>query len=404
VIDSHRYEVAVIGGGIVGLAAARALLQRGVGSLLVLETETELARHQTGHNSGVIHSGLYYRPGSLKAQNCVAGREQLYAYCDARGVKYKRCGKLVVATDTREKEALDRLEARGRANGLRGLRRVSGEELREYEPHCSGIAALHVPETGIVDFAEVARTLAEDVQALGGEIKTGHRVTHIRLKPSLVELQTPQGAVRARCLVNCAGLYADRIARQAGLQPPVCIVPFRGEYYSLRDGREHLVKNLIYPVPDPRFPFLGVHCTRMIHGEVEIGPNAVLAFKRTAYAKASFSLRDTLELFAYRGFWRMGRRYWKLGLREMYRSWSRRAFVEEARRLVPDIRPDDVYPARAGVRAQAVTPEGALLDDFCIVEGERMVHVLNAPSPAATASMSIGDTIAQRTKSKLDGS
>ncbi|HKZ82323.1 MAG TPA: L-2-hydroxyglutarate oxidase [Anaerolineae bacterium] len=393
-MTSHPFDVAVIGGGIVGLATAMALASRVRVSLVVLEAEAQLAAHQTGHNSGVIHSGLYYRPGSLKARNCVEGREALYRFCQEHGVAHERCGKIVVATRENELPALDELERRGRANGLTGIRRLRGEEIRDYEPHAGGIAGLHVPETGIVDYVQVAHTVASLVWRAGGEVCLRSRVRQFHGAADALALETDNGTVHCRYLINCGGLQSDRIARMCGLDPGLQIIPFRGEYYELISNRQSLVRNLIYPVPDPRFPFLGVHFTRMIHGGVEAGPNAVLAFRREGYRRSSFSARDTLSLFGYGGFWRMARRYWRTGLGEFYRSLSKQAFVKALQRLIPELRFEDVRPAGAGVRAQALGPGGSLVDDFRIVEADRMIHVLNAPSPAATASLSIGRTIA----------
>jgi L-2-hydroxyglutarate oxidase len=393
-MSTPHYDVAIIGGGIVGLATARALTARCSLSLIVLEAEAALAAHQTGHNSGVIHSGLYYKPGSLKARNCVAGREAMYRFCAEHGLAHERCGKLVVATLPDELPALAELERRGLANGLKGLRRVGPEEIREYEPHVTGLAGLLVPETGIVDYQQVAQAFAAEVIAAGGTIHTTARVHGCRRAGGEIVLETTAGAVACRGLINCAGLQSDRVARLCGVEPGLQIIPFRGEYYELVPQRTFLVRNLIYPVPDPRFPFLGVHFTRMVHGGVEAGPNAVLAFKREGYDRLSFCPRDVLQMAAYRGFWRMAWRYGGMGLGELYRSFSKRAFVRALQRLLPELRLEDVRPAGAGVRAQAVDPIGALVDDFRILQAERMVHVLNAPSPAATASISIGQTIA----------
>jgi L-2-hydroxyglutarate oxidase len=342
------------------------------------------------------------RTGSLKARNCVAGREELYHFCAARGIAHERCGKVVVAVDERELPRLEELERRGRANSLEGLRRLGPEEIREYEPHVRGLAGLFVPDTGIVDYTAVTEAYAAAVRAAGGSVVTGARVTACRRDPSPggaapgIVLETPRGSLRCGALVNCAGLHSDRVARLCGVEPGVRIVPFRGEYYELVPEKRHLVRNLTYPVPDPAFPFLGVHFTRMVHGGVEAGPNAVLAFKREGYARSSFSPRDTTELLAYGGFWRMGLRHWRMGLHESWRSTSTGAFVAALRRLVPEIARADVRRAGTGVRAQALAPDGTLVDDFLIVEAERMIHVLNAPSPAATASITIGRTIAER--------
>jgi (S)-2-hydroxyglutarate dehydrogenase len=394
-MSSPRYDVAIIGGGIVGLATAMALKSGSRASLVVLEAENRLAQHQTGHNSGVIHSGLYYKPGSLKARNCVTGRQAMYQFCQEHGIAHDPCGKVVVATDTRELPALQELERRGHANGLQGVRRLSAEELREYEPHASGIAGLLVPETGIVDYKRVAQVYADLVQKEGGQIQTGARVHGCKQAGGELVLETARGAVYCRALINCAGLRSDEVARLCGVNPNVRIIPFRGEYYELVPERRFLVKNLIYPVPDPRFPFLGVHFTRMIHGGVEAGPNAVLALKREGYRWTSFSPQDLLQMLSYSGFWLMAGRYWKTGMGEVYRSLSQGAFVQALQKLLPELRYEDIRPAGSGVRAQAVEPNGALVDDFRIVEAPYMIHVLNAPSPAATASISIGKTIAE---------
>ncbi len=394
-MHAQRYDVVIIGGGIIGLATAMALKVGSRTSLIVLEAEARLAQHQTGHNSGVIHSGLYYRPGSLKARNCVVGRKAMYRFCQDHGIAHEQCGKVVVATDPRELPALDELERRGRANGLEGLRRLAAEEIREHEPHTSGIAGLLVPETGIADYKQVAQVYADIVRKEGGEIHTKAHVHGCRRYADELVLETSRGAVHCRSLVNCGGLHADEVARVCGVDPQLQIIPFRGEYYEIVPERQFLVKNLIYPVPDPRFPFLGVHFTRMIHGGVEAGPNAVLAFKRQGYSWEDFSATDTLRMLSYPGFWKMVAKYWQTGLGEMYRSLSQEAFVKALQKLVPELRMQDVRRAGAGVRAQAVAPDGALLDDFCIVETERMVHVLNAPSPGATASISIGKAIAE---------
>jgi L-2-hydroxyglutarate oxidase len=396
-------QVAVIGGGIIGTATAMALAEAGHTSLIVLEAEPVLAAHQTGHNSGVIHSGLYYKPGSEKARNCVEGREALVRFCQEHGIAHERCGKVVVATTAGQLPALDELERRGRANGIKGLTRLDATGVREHEPHVAGVAGLFVPETGIVDYKEVNRAFARRVEAAGGSVRLGVRLLHCRRLPDELVLETTRGEVRCQLLVNCAGLQCDRVAWLCGVEPGVRIIPFRGEYYQLAPERRSLIRNLVYPVPDPRFPFLGVHFTRMIHGGVEAGPNAVLALKREGYRWAQVSLRDLAEVVGYRGFWRMARKYWKTGLGELYRSLSRRAYWKALRELVPDLRPEDLQPGGAGVRAQAVEPDGALVDDFRIVRAPRMVHVLNAPSPGATASISIGRTIARLAVAELGG-
>jgi (S)-2-hydroxyglutarate dehydrogenase len=388
------YDVAIIGGGIVGLATAMTLTARHRLSLIVLEAESTIAAHQTSHNSGVIHSGLYYKPGSLRARNCVVGREAMHRFCAEHGIAHDRCGKLVVAVEASELPRLDELERRGNANGLKGLKRLGPEEIRQYEPHVRGVAGLLVPETGIVDYKQVAETYARIATDQGGAIRTDYRVFACRRLPAEFILETRQGAVACKNLINCGGLQSDRVARLCGIQPGLQIVPFRGEYYELVPNRCSLVRNLIYPVPDPRFPFLGVHFTRMIHGGVEAGPNAVLALKREGYERTSFSARDTLQLLRYKGFWRMAWKHAGTGMHELYRSFSRRAFHRALQRLMPELTLEDIHPAGSGVRAQALEPSGALVDDFRIVEAEHMIHVLNAPSPAATASLSIGGSIA----------
>jgi L-2-hydroxyglutarate oxidase len=393
-MTAATYDVAVIGGGIVGMATAHELLTRDPDlALVVLEAEDRLAAHQSGNNSGVIHSGLYYKPGSLKARYCVEGREETYRFCLQHGIAHERCGKIVVATRPEQLPALQELERRGRANGLQGLRSLSAGELRDHEPHVAGIAGLHVPETGIVDYAEVTRKLGELVAAVGGYIRLGSRVIGCRRLGSELIVRTTRGEIACRFLINCGGLQCDRLAALCGVRPGVRIVPFRGEYYELTAARRSLVRNLIYPVPDPRFPFLGVHFTRTIHGGIEAGPNAVLALRREGYGWTAFSLRDVMDMAGYAGFWRMASRYWKTGLGELHRSLSKAAFVRALRELLPELQSEDIQPAGAGVRAQALTPEGALVDDFRIVAAERMIHVLNAPSPAATASLRIAGGI-----------
>ena len=395
------YDIAIIGGGIVGLATALALTEAGRNSVIVLEAEGKLAQHQTGHNSGVIHSGLYYKPGSLKAQNCATGLRMMYEFCATHGIAHDRCGKVVVATRQDEIPRLEELERRGVANGIEGIKRLRPEEIKEYEPHVAGIDGLFVPITGIVDYVQVCEKYAELVRKAGGEIRTSEQVTAVHKEGDTMRLLTAKGEVRCKTLVNCGGLLSDRVAKMCGIDPGVKIVPFRGEYYELRPDRHYLVNNLVYPVPDPAFPFLGVHFTRMIHGGVEAGPNAVLAFKRYGYNRSSFSLGDALEIFTYPGFHTLAAKYWKMGAGEFYRSFSKSAFVTALQRLLPELRMEDVTPAGAGVRAQALDAQGKLLDDFAIVETDKMIHVLNAPSPAATSSLSIGRTIAGMVIKKL---
>ncbi len=389
------YDVAIIGGGIVGLATAKAFVERGVRNLVVIEAEPHVAAHQTGHNSGVIHSGIYYKPGSAKATNCAAGRELMYRFCADYGIPHDRCGKVIVAVEARELPALAEIERRGHANGLTGLKRLSAAELKEHEPHVAGVAGLFVSETGIVDYKAVSRKYAEIVTADGGEVRTGERFVGMKRDGVELVLHTTAGELRASHLVNCAGLQADRVARLCGVDPGVTIIPFRGEYYDLKPHAQHLCRNLIYPVPDPRFPFLGVHFTRMIGGGVEAGPNAVLAFRREGYKFADVSVRDLLEMARFPGFWVMAAKYWAMGLGEMKRSLSAYSFWKSLNRLIPAIKRGDIVPSGAGVRAQAVTPDGKLVDDFVIRGESRMVHVLNAPSPAATASISVGRSVAE---------
>ncbi len=393
------FDVAVIGGGIVGAATAHSLLQTGPKlSLVLLEKEGRLAAHQTGNNSGVIHSGLYYRPGSLKARNCSAGRQALYDFCAQWDLPHERCGKVVIAVSEKELPALAELERRGRENGLRDLQRLDAAQIRDIEPHATGIAGLLVPETGIADYVQVTEALADRVREKGGDIRLRARVWGVRRQPGGFRLLTTAGPVACRTLINCAGLHSDRVARLCGIDPGVRIVPFRGEYYRLNAESRKLVKNLIYPVPDPALPFLGVHFTRMTDGEVEAGPNAVLALKREGYERFSFSLRDTFDTLSFPGFWRMAGGYLATGLNEYRRSFSKGAFVRDLQRLLPEIQERDLRPGGAGVRAQAVGMDGKLLDDFHIAGEQGMLHVLNAPSPAATAALSIGGSIAERAR------
>jgi L-2-hydroxyglutarate oxidase len=401
---SVPYDVAVVGGGIVGCATALALSSTHPGlKLVLLEKEGRLAAHQTGHNSGVIHAGLYYRPGSLKAQNCTVGREALYAFCSEHDIPCERCGKVVVAVEERELPALDELERRGRANGLTGLERLDAAQVRAREPHAAGLAGLFVPQTGIVDYIRVTEKLADLVRQQGGVIRLGMEVRAGRATADGLTLFTSAGEVRTRFLVNCAGLHCDRVARACGVEPGIRIVPFRGEYYQVTPARRDLVRHLLYPVPDPTLPFLGVHFTRMIDGTLEAGPNAVLAWKREGYRRCDISAADLADTLAFPGFWRLAGQFWRVGLAEYRRSFSKQAFVASLQRLVPAVCGEDVMPGGAGVRAQAVDRDGRLVDDFRIVTGERMVHVLNAPSPAATAALSIGQTIAAAVAKLLTG-
>lgn len=395
------FDIAIIGGGIVGTATALKLLERKDYSILILEAENKLAAHQTGNNSGVIHSGLYYKPGSLKALNCAEGREMMCRFCEEYNIRYERCGKIVVATSDNELPALITLEERGKANGLTGIKRLDKNELKDYEPHVSGIAGLFIPQTGIVDYKDVVNRYAELITKKGGIIKTNSKVHVVETFNSEIILITENDEFKTKLLVNCAGLQSDRVAKMCGVDPKLKIIPFRGEYYRLKKEKEHLVKNLIYPVPDPQYPFLGVHFTRMIKGGVEAGPNAVLAFKREGYKKTDFSFRDILEMKLYPGFWKMAMKHYKMGIGEFRRSFSKKLFVESLQKLIPEVQYDDVYPEGAGVRAQALEPDGKLVDDFRIVEAKHMIHVLNAPSPAATASLSIGEKIASMIEKKF---
>jgi len=388
------YDITIIGGGIVGLATAYALSQKQDLRLALIESENEVASHQTGNNSGVIHSGLYYKPGSLKAKNCVEGRKALYQFCREQEIAHDKCGKLVIATRKSELPGLQDLYQRGLENGLSGIRQLSAEEIKEYEPHVRGIEGLIVPQTGIVDYKEISLKFAELIQKSGADLFTSTTFKRLKTYTDHLVIETDQNPIETKQLINCAGLQSDRVARKCGVEPGVRIVPFRGEYYKIHPEKQYLVKNLIYPVPDPAFPFLGVHFTRMIDGAREAGPNAVLAFKREGYTKTSFSIRDSFETFSYPGFLRLGAKYMKMGLGEFYRSYSKQAFVRALQKLIPEIQSNDIFPGGAGVRAQALEANGALVDDFKIVETERMIHVLNAPSPAATASISIGRQIA----------
>ncbi|MCB0004098.1 MAG: L-2-hydroxyglutarate oxidase [Anaerolineae bacterium] len=392
----HDFDVAIIGGGIVGLATAFQLSSRFPDRrIAVVEKEAGLAQHQTGHNSGVLHSGIYYKPGSLKAATCRAGREAMIAFCREEGIAHELCGKVIVALDEAELGRLHDLYRRGVANGV-ACELVSAERLREIEPHAAGIAAIVVYDTGIVDFKQVCARLAERLQAGGCQILTGVRVQGLDEGPGAVRVRSATVELEARVVVNCAGLYSDRVAALDGSKPPATIIPFRGEYYALKPQMHDLCRTLIYPVPDPQFPFLGVHFTRMIDGSVECGPNAVLAFAREGYRKTDLNLRDLAETLTYPGFLRLAGRHWRMGMGEMWRSWNKGAFVAALQRLMPEIRAEHLEPAPAGVRAQAITPQGSLMDDFAFAETARIVHVVNAPSPAATASLGIGAVIAAK--------
>ncbi len=390
----ERFDAAIVGGGIVGLATGWTLLRARPGlRLVLLEKEGHWAAHQTGHNSGVVHSGVYYRPGSAKAVMARTGGEAMISFCQERGLPVARVGKVIVAANDRERERLRMLADRGAANGLR-VALLDPAGLAALEPHAAGAAALHVPETAIVDYRLVSGRLAEEAIDAGGELRCGAAVLSITSRADGMAIQTAESEIMADLLINCAGLQCDRVARMAGARPAARIIPFRGEYFELPPDRAYLVNSLIYPVPDERFPFLGVHLTRMVDGTVHAGPNAVLSWKREGYRRGAFSARDALEVLAYSGMARLAARHWRTGMAEVARSLSRRLFASSLQRLLPEITSADLTNPSAGVRAQAVLPDGRLVDDFLISEGERAIHLLNAPSPAATASLAIGEHIA----------
>lgn len=391
------YDCAVIGGGIVGLASAMCIAGRQPGSrVIVLEKESGIALHQTGRNSGVIHSGIYYKPGSLKARFARQGNASMVQFCQQHAIDYEVCGKVIVATENDELPRLENLYQRGLENAL-FIHRLSAEQIREIEPHVRCLAAIKVPSTGIVSYRRVAEKYAELVHAAGGTIQTGTRVLKIRPAASGHVVETDRGDIEARFIINCGGLFSDRIAHAGGVDPGARIVPFRGEYFELLPAKRHLVKTLIYPVPNPDFPFLGVHFTRMIDGSVHAGPNAVLAFKREGYHKTDFAFRDTLDTFTYPGFWKLARKHMGEGWTEVRRSLSKSIFVRSLQRLIPEVQAADLQPCQAGIRAQALMPDGKLVDDFLIVKGRNSIHVCNAPSPAATASLEIGRAVAEQT-------
>lgn len=402
-MSEQTWDIAIIGGGIIGLAAALELLTRRPNlRLVVLEKEQRIARHQSGHNSGVIHSGIYYNPGSLKARACVAGKARLIRFCDEHAIPYELCGKLIVATDAEELPRLDNLYQRGLANAVPGLELIGPQQMREIEPHAVGVKALWAPTTGIVDFGRVAAVYAELVRARSGVILTGRRVEAIARGDGDQRLVTAGGVISARAVISCAGLHADRVARLTGAPDAPRIVPFRGDYYVLRPERRDLVKGLIYPVPDPRFPFLGVHFTRRIDGEIWLGPNAVLAFAREGYRRLDLNPRDLSEALRYRGFQRLAAKFWRTGLAEMYRDFSKTAFLRALQRYMPTLRAADLLPGPSGVRAQALAADGALVDDFVIDQQDDTIHVRNAPSPAATSSLAIAEMIADSAQSAFN--
>ncbi len=392
-----KYSFIVIGGGIVGLATAYKLLQKfPAAKLLLLEKEKGVAQHQTGRNSGVIHSGIYYKPGSYKAQLCREGYRQLIAFCQVQNIPYDICGKIIVATESEQIPELDKLWAKAQANGLKGCRRLTQNEIKNLEPSATGIAGLHVPETGIVNYLTVSEKLAQCILQLGGAIHLGEKVLSISHENESKKIITHKNSYTANLIINCGGLYSDHLAKLDGLKPSIAIIPFRGEYFLLKPEEKGLIRNLIYPVPDPAFPFLGVHFTRMIDGSTECGPNAVLAMKREGYRKMDFSFSELTAVLLNAGFRKLALRYWKMGLTEIHRSFSKAAFVKALQKLVPAIQADMLTSAEAGVRAQALHTDGSLVDDFYFQEGERSLHVLNAPSPAATASLAIADEIVKR--------
>ena len=398
-----QLDIVIVGGGLVGLATAYSLLTTNRNlKLVVLEKEASLGAHQTGHNSGVIHSGLYYKPGSLKAKNCIDGYAKLLQFCREHDVPHEICGKIVVALSEQERSQLEMLRQRGEQNGLTGIHRLSKTEIIEIEPHCTGIDGLFVPQTGIVDYTAVVMRLAERIQNFGGEILTSSEVIEIKESSNTVLVCTKQQQFTTRALITCGGLQSDRLAMQTQPDLDLRIIPFRGEYFELKESAKHLVRNLIYPVPDPNFPFLGVHFTRRIDGTIECGPNAVLAFAREGYRKTDISIREFTQTLAWPGFRKIALKYWRTGLGEYHRSFSKSAFVSALQKLVPEITANDLQPTGAGVRAQACSRAGSLLDDFEIRQIGRVVHVCNAPSPAATASLAIGDAIASRVSAIVD--
>ncbi|MCX8489808.1 MAG: L-2-hydroxyglutarate oxidase [Cyclobacteriaceae bacterium] len=392
-----KFDVIIVGGGIVGLACALQIKKTNSDlRFLIIEKENELAKHQTGNNSGVIHSGIYYKPGSLKATNCIRGYQLLIDFCREHDVPFDLCGKIIVATDETERPLLQTLFTRGEQNGLTNLKKLTKEELKEHEPHVAGIEGIFVPQTGIVDYKLVAEAYGRALEKKGAEIRLNERVVSLKKELNKTIVVTDKQSYEAKLVINCAGLYSDKVASMTVENLNVKIIPFRGEYFKLKKEKEYLVKNLIYPVPDPNFPFLGVHFTRMAKGGVEAGPNAVLAFRREGYKKSQINLAELAEILAWPGFQKVATRYWKTGLGEMYRSFSKSAFTKALQKLIPEIQESDLTEGGAGVRAQACDRNGGLVDDFLIIEDANVIHVCNAPSPAATSSLAIGETIAQK--------
>ena len=398
------YDAIVVGGGIVGLATALKLQEQQPGlAILVLEKEETFGHHQTGHNSGVIHSGVYYKPGSLKALNCTRGYQMLIDFCEANELPYERCGKVVVATEDWEVPILENIAERGGANGLTNLKMLDSQQIKDHEPYVRGVKGLHVPQTGIVDYKQVAEQMATNLASNGATLASGEAVADIQLQGQHTLIKTSKATYQTKLVINCAGLYSDKIAKLTHPNLDYRIIPFRGEYYNLVPEAHHLVNNLIYPVPDPNFPFLGVHFTREIDGNIEAGPNAVFAFEREGYHRSRFNLKETMESLSWPGFQKVATKYWRTGLGEMYRSFSKPAFTKALQKLVPAIRQHHLTTGGAGVRAQACDRHGGLVDDFVFFEDEGVVHVLNAPSPAATSCLSIGDTVAQKGIGRMAG-
>ncbi|HEU65019.1 MAG TPA: L-2-hydroxyglutarate oxidase [Chlamydiae bacterium] len=394
----EKVDFLIIGAGIVGLASAYQILKKQKNiSLIILEKESEISQHQTGRNSGVIHSGLYYKPGSLKAKNCLAGRKELLDFCKEFGILTKKCGKVIVATEEKELKALYELEKKGKANKVEGLEIISKERLKEIEPNVRAIKALNVPSCAIGDFLKISNKLKEQIEKLGGQFFLNQKVIDIKKENDEFLVITQNRTFKTKKLINCAGLFSDRIAKMAmpNKKLPLKIIPFRGEYYDIVDEKKDLINALVYPVPDPKFPFLGVHLTRMINDTVHAGPNAVFAFAREGYTKTDVNMKDLVDSLLYKGFIKVGFKYWKMGLFEMYRSFSKRAFLKSMQKMLPEIGINDITPGKAGIRAQAIDRNGKLVDDFAIEKEENQIHVLNAPSPAATACLSIGKYIAK---------